>query len=277
MKEVETTSYEKLPIDVERIVSEVEQLTGKSYLLVPDPRIEMYANATVEPASGEQAHHILRYAPGHEQDLAHLIAHESGHLLRLYGAPEEQRRIPYISREHRERANSEMKSHRERLERRVLPSAVLNELEGVWHQGLVRQLYNTPTDMRIERWIRENYYTLQTAQRRSLKVNLAENQQVLRPAVAAFTPGKLTRIANVLNAAYAIYLGWLLEDKRLEQPYRKTPYYKDGLELAKQVWNSSDQGHDGDNMVVQDWAQYFGVENWFDWALVGEADYQIRH
>jgi hypothetical protein len=77
-----------------------------------------------------------------------------------------------------------------------------------------------------------------------------------------------------LNSAFAIYLGWLLGDERLEQPYIGTQFYKPGKELAESVWHTEDRGHLGDMEVVQVWAERFGIRDWFQWTHFLQMDEQ---
>jgi hypothetical protein len=185
--------------------------------------------------------------------------------------------MPYIAEEHRKRAGYDMRDHLLKLARLGLPEYAIGSLLKLWHEGLVGQLFNTHTDMRIERWIREGYEGLHPAQRRALRMTLADNTETLQPKVQAVTPKKSYHAANTLNAALAIYMSWLLEDKRLAQPYRNTPFHKLANELAQSIWNGVDRGHEGDMQTTYEWAERLGMREWFDLELPSEDDLKVGH
>ena len=82
----------------------------------------------------------------------------------------------------------------------------LGQLVAIWHDGIVRQFCNIPVDMRIERWLYEEYSGLCTLQRTALRQQARENAKVLRRRVRTFTPEKVYHANAVMNAAYSAYL-----------------------------------------------------------------------
>lgn len=229
--------------DVERIRKEVEELTGKGYLLVPDSSIEEYIDATIELARTNEPHHTVRYAPRYQEDLPHILGYEAGHVLRFYRAPEEWQMFPKITDEHRERVRYELGDYLLKLARKGMPPEGMDDLLKVWHEGTVRQISNTAVDMRIERWLHEDYDGLRPVQRRMLRRQTKENARGLHRMVKSFTPEKVYHASTTMNSAFASYLGWLLRDRKLRQPYLKTPYCEAGEGLAKLVWETEDEGH----------------------------------
>ena len=119
--------------DVEGIWKEVEELTVKGYLLVPDSSIEGYIDATVELAGVREPHHIVRYAPRYEQDLPHILDHKAGHVPRFYRAPQEWQMLPKITDEHRERVRYELGDYLLKLARKGMPPEGMEELLKVRH------------------------------------------------------------------------------------------------------------------------------------------------
>ncbi len=152
----------------------------------------------------------MLYHPEHAERLGYLVAHECGHILRLHEAPPEYRKLPATRTEHRWRVAYELAQDLYRLESLGLNASRLAVLLRMWHDGVIRQLGNLPVDMRIERWLFEKYPGLHTLQRRALLGQLTENAKVLSRQVRGFTPPKIYRASNLMNAAYARYVGQLL-------------------------------------------------------------------
>ncbi|MBI3413004.1 MAG: hypothetical protein HY051_02920 [Candidatus Aenigmarchaeota archaeon] len=267
----------RLPDDVNRIWQEVEDLTGKGFLLVPDARIEEYANATVRLAGPGDPLHVVRYSPHLEEHLPYYLAHEAGHILRFFRGPEDMRRLPTVTNEQRRSVGYELKDHLFRLADRGMPEEALGHVLKMWHDGVVRQVNNMPVDMRIERWMYESYEGLRPAQRRALRRQVEQNAEGLKPAVQAFTPKKVYDASVTMNSAFASYLGWLLDDRRMRQPYVRTPYYRRGERMARSIWSSPDGGQQQDIETVNRWAEELGVSSWFEWVSVADEEVQLGH
>lgn len=250
--------------EVREIWEEVVRLTGKSFRLNPDPAIELYATAEVRVASADEPCHVVRYAPSHEESLPHLLAHEAGHIIRLYSGAEDQRLFAYISPEKHLDAAKELRPYIDRLASKGAPGELMRIIVDQWIAGPVRQATNFPADMRIERWLFESYPGLRSHQRAALKREAAENAYVLRPEVGAAMPKKVHNAMATMNAAMGAYLSWLFDDKRFRQPYLHTPYYERGERLAKRVWSTEDRGQVQDIEETMRWAKDFSISDWFE-------------
>lgn len=263
-----------LPKEVEQIWKEVERVTGKGFQLIRDSGIQV--SATVRMAGVNDSHHIVRYLPDHEDELPYLLAHEGGHVLRFYEGPPESRKLPGITEAQRRAVEYELREHRLKLARYRLPEEATNRLMRLWHEGIVRQVSNIPVDMRIERWMFENYEGLGPFQRQALRRELKENARVLDSKVKAFTPKKVYDASNTMNAAFAAYQSRLLDDTNLTQPYLRTPYYPSGQRMAKSIWDSEDVGQPQDIETTNRWSEELGVSSWFEWVY-REAEIEVGH
>jgi hypothetical protein len=84
---------------VKSILSEVEAATGKPLRFVE--RDELNTFAAVKIARKNMPTHVVFYRKQHDAIINHLVAHECGHILRMFGVPEEKRLIPAKPREPR--------------------------------------------------------------------------------------------------------------------------------------------------------------------------------
>jgi hypothetical protein len=223
-------------------------------------------------ATKGRPYHLLEFMPEYRDSLGYFIVHEAEHIIRLYSVPDNRRKMPAIGREQTREVVYELKEHLLRQERKGMPETLLTYLFEAWHQGLVRQLTNIPVDMRIERRIKENYAGLGSIQRKALKEELRLSYLALKPGVQALTPPKVYDASNSMNSAFAIYLSWLLNDRRLAQPFRNTKYWKTGHKLAEPIWETEDRGHVGDIEAIDAWTGSFGMQDWFEWTGWAELE-----
>ena len=269
--------HDQLHPDVGRIWKDIENLTGRGFLLAPDGTIASYANALVELGEPGSPLYVVRYVPSKEDDLPYFLAHEAGHILRYYRGPPEKRVMPMITEEARQRFRGEFRDDLYRLARKGLPDFVLEDMANIWHEGVVRQVSNFPVDMRIERWLYEGYEGLRPAQRKALKGQLVENLLSLGPSIRASTPKKVFEAAATMNCSFAAYLSWLYRDRNLRRVYSRDTHYQRGERMAKRVWETPDSGLEQDFVTVNRWAEDFGVASWFGWAPVEGAGGRIGH
>lgn len=254
-----------LPEDTKRIMELTAERTGKGFELKAQASDLSDTWASVKVAARDMPAHIILYHPAHVEHLPYLVAHECGHVIRLYGVPTEQRRLPGISVRHRRAFVYAIGKDIERFHSLGLPESALGELTSIWHAGIVRQLTNVPADMRIERWLYEEHPGLREYQVSALLEQLGQNTQVLSSQVMELTPKKIYDVSNGLNAAYARYLSFLLSNERLYDPYSKTEFERVGKELADYQWISTDIGYKGDVQAIKRWSRYFGLNSWWEW------------
>lgn len=134
----------------------------------------------------------------------------------------------------------------------------------------MRQLTNFPADMRIERWLKDEYPGIADLQRAGIDSQLSEARQVLGRPVREFTAKRVYQPSVTMNAAYALYTAWLYNDPALADPYRTNGYGKAARRLAEPVWETPDGGHVGDVRATEDWARELGLGEWFRWAKLDE-------
>ena len=138
------------------ILAEAMDLSGKYIDIVPDPSVSEYARATIRVSEASGGTMTLAYGPQYEDQLGYLVGHECGHVIRMYSVPDEARLAPVTTANRRARVTREWYPHLQKLSRIGVPDDGLADLVTRWLEGIIRQLWNFPADMRIERWIRES-------------------------------------------------------------------------------------------------------------------------
>lgn len=237
----------------------------------PAPSISDYANASLEISQARDGRIAIKYAPAHIEELGYLVAHECGHLIRMYSAPEEARLMPVTTAKHRAKVIHDVGHDLRKLHRLGVPEAGLVELAEFLHVGIVRQVMNYPADMRIERWLRTDYPGLSGLQEEALRGQLQDNLKASSPGVREMTPDRMFRAANVMNAAYARYISLLLHDRKLFSPYRRTQFVSEGRELADEIWLFEDKGYYSDVVDTKRWARQLKLDDWFEWRPLGQV------
>jgi hypothetical protein len=207
----------------------------------------------------------IHFVKGEEQVLEHLVAHEVGHLVRLYQVPEAERVMPSVTPATRLRAIEQLAPELLSLVRNGLPDDALVKLFDVWHQGVCGQLASFPADLRIEAWIHSAFPGLRLVQRKSLIAEVARAIPSFLPAARAFTPPTVYRATMAMNAAQAIHVAQLFATPSLIEPFERQGFGTRGRHLLGLVLDAEDDGHHSDRQAIDAWARELRLTGWFDW------------
>jgi len=186
---------------VKSILSEVEAATGKPLKFVEKDELNTFA--AVKIARKAMPTHVIFYRTQHDAIINHLVAHECGHILRMFGVPEEKRLIPAKPKDARAMLQ-EIERDLNRISK-LIPMQELVQVVGMWTNGLVRQLTNYPPDIMIEKWIYDDYPELRSYQLQSLE---RQNQQALKGIsrkVQMTTPTKIYDSSNIMNYVFLTF------------------------------------------------------------------------
>lgn len=246
---------------VKSILNEVEATTGKPLKFIE--RIDMGVFATVKMARKSMPAHIIYYRRQHDEIINHLVAHECGHILRMFGVPEEKRLIPAKTR-NESVVLREVGGDLKKISK-IIPMSVLTQLVNTWRDGLVLQLTNYPPDIMIEKWIYDGYPELRAYQLQSLK---RQNEQALKGIskdIQKTVPAKIYNSSNIMNCAFFNILGDHIKAD-LAKPYSNTPFFKKGKQLVKLTEKDYVNTYEGDISMIDKWAEYLGLTNWYEWV-----------
>jgi hypothetical protein len=207
----------------------------------------------------------IHFVKGEEPVLEHLVAHEVGHLVRLYQVSEAERVMPAVTPATRLLAIEQLAPELLSLVRNGLRDDALVNLFDIWHQGVCEQLASFPADLRIEAWIHSHFPGLRPVQRRSLFTEVRRAIPSFLPGARAFTPPTVYRATMAMNAAQAIHVAELFATPALTAPFERHGFDSQGRNLLGLVLNADDQGHHSDMQAVDAWAHELRLTGWFDW------------
>ena len=246
---------------IHKIFEKVKLLTRKDVNLIEKRDLNVYA--FVKIARESMAHHLIYYKPEHTGIMNHLIAHECGHILRIYGVEPESRLVPFTNDQLKLQALKDIEPEIQELSR-MLPFEGLVEVANLWYAGLIRQLTSYPSDIMIEKWIHDEYPDLRPYQSKSMKKQYDEAVQGLSNRVERMTPHRILQASNGMNYAFFHILEAHFNDNYHLGRYDRSAYAKTGRSLIE-VQQEAPNDYTGDMIVTRKWAQMLSVDDWFSW------------
>jgi hypothetical protein len=232
----------ELPSSIKEIFSKVRLLTSKDIQLVEKANLNTYASIKI--ARRNMPAHILLYKPEYTGILNHLMAHECGHILRIYSVAPEHRLIPFSNDQLKLKSLKDIEPDIQKLPS-VLPFQKLVQIANLWYSGMIKQLTNFPSDIRIEQWIYDDYPDLRTYQSQYMKKQYDEAVQGLSSQVEKMTPRKLLNASNGMNYAFFNILGTYFKDSNFLRKYDRSAYVDIGKKLIT-VYQQSENSYKGD-------------------------------
>lgn len=250
------------------LLREAEELVGTPIEIEPAAALINDARAILSLPSGSLQHCAIVYLDRHRTHVDHLIAHELGHLRRLYSVPPEQRFVALGTGLTRGRRLRQLEPEIERIVVSGVPRALLTRAIPIWMRGLIAKLANTPADLRIERRIHDEHPELRALQRLSLLDQARDLQRGLSLEVARLMPAAMYANTLLLNYVIISEFGDLCDRPELELPYVHAVDRQLGNELRRIAIRGPDTGHLGDIEISQVWAEVLGMTEWFEWVTV---------
>ena len=251
----------KLLGSVTEILEKTKEATGKDIRFVERNDLSTYA--VVKPARAHMPAHIIFHKKDPGDVINHLLAHECGHLLRIFSVPPEKRLVPSTNDQTKLKALSEIEPDIKRLSSN-LPFQRLVEIENIWYVGTIKQLTNFPPDIMIEKWIYDEYPELRPYQSQIINKQYKEAVQGLSKRVAEVTPRKILNVSNTMNYAFFLILGRHFSVDYLGG-YRNSRYSDKGEELAS-ITHDYVNNYEGDIQMINKWSQFLELSHWFTWA-----------
>lgn len=246
---------------VNEILEKVREHTGKDIEFIENNNLTTYA--ALKMARKNMPSHLIFYKAEHDEVLNHLIAHECGHVFRLFGVPEEKRLIPRTDDQIKLNALAEIEPEIQRLSS-ILPFDKLTQIVNLWYNGIIRQVTNSPPDIMIEKWIYDEYRELRPYQSQSIKKQHKEALDGLSVQVMKMTPRKIFDASNIMNYAFFRILG-IHFNINYVRPYNNSPYLSKGKKLASITEDYVDN-YEGDIEKINEWANFLNLSKWFVWT-----------
>ncbi len=245
----------------QEILQQVEDLTNKGFKLIE--KVDLPYFAKVKPARKKMSHHLVFYRNAQDEIINHLIAHECGHIIRIFEAPESKRVIPFTSQKHLKIAMDEVKG--EIKKNSILFQGLqINQLLNMWINGLVMQLTNGPPDLMIEKWLYDSYPDLRDFQFESIKRQWTDATAGMDKKIKKITPKKIFNSSNIMNYAFFKIIGTYINYNFLK-PFSSTAFTKKGEKLAKITEKDYGNNFEGDVEKINEWANFLNLSKWFSW------------
>jgi hypothetical protein len=244
-----------------QIIQIAEDVSKKKFQFIEKADLTYYAR--VKPARRNMPFHLVFYKTEHNDVINHLIAHECGHIIRIFSVSEDKRLAPKMDNDLKRRALTEIESDINKLSS-LIPFNQLAQIVNLWYNGTITQVTNQPPDIMIEKWIYENYPELRPYQTKSIKKQHDESIMGLTKRVADMTPHKIFIVSNVMNYCFFKLLGQYLNSDYLK-PYREFKYKEKSEELVKITLGYEDN-FIGDVEMSNKWANFLNISNWFAWT-----------
>ena len=246
--------------DVIAVLEQTEDLTGKPIEFVEDEHLPVLASVRI--ARSSMPAHVIRFREADPVLLPHLIAHECGHVQRIYATPPDRRLAPVTKSKHIDRVFRILAAD-PCVTLDTMDEQQAREMLTIWHQGMVNQVVNLNVDYRIESWLYREYPGIRPNQEKSIGLQVQMSVAGLAPNVKRDTPRLVYEGSNAVNYAYLRSIGIML-GQNLVRDYTDPAIVELGKRLAA-VLEEPDTGLEGDIRESNQWAAMLGIEGWFDW------------
>ncbi|GEM_PF-962366 len=243
-----------------------QRLTGKRPLIIRRETLDNDVKGLLIAPETDNKPWEIHFLKGQERFLEQIIAHEVGHIVRLFQVPQEERLQPAVSKETGIYVVEQLAPELDQLLEQGFPDEVMPEMFNIWYNSLGSQLASFPADLRIEQWIYSNYPGLMAVQERALTQEVQRAFPLFQPENRLLTPPTIFRAQMAMNAAQAWQVANLYKRPDFLVPFREHGFLDAGRHLASLVFDAPDQGHRSDMEAVKTWAKELNLEGWFEWA-----------
>lgn len=246
--------------DTRKIIDQVRDVTGKDIIFRENNNLNTYAIA--KTARSSMASHIIYYKVIHEDILNYIIAHECGHMIRIYEEKRENRLIPYSDERIMRKAMHE-------LENNITidyPFETRQKLLPLWIHGIITQLTSMPEDIRIEKWIFDNYPELWKSQQDALNKQTDDIMTGISHKIKEVTPEFIYNGSGIINLFYLRNIKDIIQPAVLKA-FKKTSFYERGLEIVNEAAEIMNKENTLSNSIeISNYlAKILGFEGWFEW------------
>jgi len=246
--------------ETKEILKKVENLTKKKFKFIHNN--EITSHAKLKMARADMENHIVYYKEGASQSIDHIIAHECGHIIRIYEAVPSERLIPLLSSKNFESAISDMRADIETISK-VMSKPKIEHLSEMLFKGVIMQLTNQPVDLKIKEWIYNGYPGLRVFQELSFKSQLHEAIGGLDEKIRSITPSKIYEASHSMNYAYFNVLAKKTKFD-LDSAYDNFEFEEKGKSLIE-IMDKYENNFDGDLKRINDWANILNLSSWYEW------------
>lgn len=255
----------ELPGYARSLLFQVIEKTGHPIVAAETPGIGY--DSQLSMAVRARPFHKLIYGPEYGEFFSHFIVNAAVKILRVWELPPEERLIP-VYRAGRRLPNA----YEEELFSKigVLPSTLANDLSQFLYRGTVQQLTSMPVDIRVEREMAEMLPEHRTAQQDYLTRQVQDLEPHFAEEIASVAPSRLYAATSAMNLVLAEEAAEITGVKPGPMLSR-SPHRRLGECLRERLHSVREQGYRGDIMLTDMWAAELGLEDWYEWDMLGRA------
>jgi hypothetical protein len=232
----------------QQMIRKVEELSGRPVHVAEDADLKVMAAITT--ARGSAPAHFLRYRPG-TRAVDYLVVYQLGFLVRLFSCPAADRR-DVVSNAAEQEAGIRL------LGLEDYPRDFAVSMVG----QLVVQLRSYSVGARVDDWIWNQLPELREQQEQAVRTQLDEGGRALSPEIRKRLPKALVDANSIINAAYAVHWGGLLNDGRFQIPFKALGYEAKARELLRALEEIPDEPA-ADRALISQWAESLGLTGTF--------------
>lgn len=245
-----------LSAPVQRLLDEVEEVTGRSVQIMQDPELPVLT--TVQTARHGTPFHVLRYRPT-DGPLDYFVAFQIGMLLRPFRGPQKEHMdlVPLPAGADGVATLLRAVGGLRQEDLNLLPRMV--EFIAQW---ALLSLRSIPVGMRVDDALAREHPELATQQAEGVAEQHRVNLQAL-----SFRVGRLDVPSTLLgpNAAQALHADRLLGVDRFSTPYRAAGALEQGQELLD-IYDEVPADPRSDRSLMDRWAAACGMTGWYKWT-----------
>jgi hypothetical protein len=246
----------RLRAPVQRLLDEVEDVTGRSVQVMRDADLAVLA--TIQIARHGAPFHVLRYRPT-DGPIDYFVAYQAGMLLRQFRVPPSER-MDFAPLAGGAKGVEALLGARPGLGKQDLD--VLPRMAEFVARWALLTLRSIPVGMRVDDGLARNHPELRELQVEGVAEHHRQNLQVLSMRV-----GRLDVPSTLLgfNAAQALHADRLLGTDRFTTPYRAAGAIEQGQQLLD-IFDELPADPSTDRTLIDRWAAACGMTGWYEWT-----------
>ncbi|WP_020393949.1 hypothetical protein [Thiolinea disciformis] len=245
------------PQSTQTLLDKASALSGAGFDIIYDQNLPIASSVRLAGREGRERHEIILRLPSDENN--YLIAWQAAFVLHQYQMPETERANLRPEPSVLAGVKSDLLA--------LHPSIPIAQREAFTEHvlgGILTQLRSVPIGMLIDIALHRDYPELHATQQQSLTHQVVEHIACLQMTTDLF-PKTLLRANQVMNAAQALMVAELFEMPGIFEPYKTV-----GMEAAATLLLEAclHQVFDEtlDRELIDTWARYLGIEDWYRWA-----------
>lgn len=246
-----------------KAITSLEQKSGYLVSVVADPALPTLA--TIRVARGNLPAHVLTYKPGTKGETPDFaICWQCAFAARMYACPPDRRFLIAGDAEGEHSLEKILQAPNGIAEKIHLDPAQLQTFKSMLLNGLITHLRSVPVGLRVSETLTLEFPDLLELETENVRKELAVANESLSASIKDSMPAEIYHPTQSINAAHALFWAERLEQPEIVNPFRSAGFETDGQGLLD-IYRSIPAGPENDNTLIDRWADYLGLRNWYSW------------